>query len=154
MNRKFISYLYVLLFLSLVGVHLGLSQPPSQEESQLEIRLGEIHHKIREIESTPSPLKLLEFHVEIINRSQKKTAPPNSIKVAIVQKEVKYSNTRPVEEFSPPPQETILQPSLSPMTGRVLIIGYPIPKERVESLTFEVQINPPEGEKKTISISL
>jgi len=154
MNKKFIFPLSILLFLFLLGVGLGLSQPVSQEESQLEVEFGNILYKIREIESTPSPLKLLEFHIEIFNRSQNRTAPPNSIKVVVIQKEVKYSSTRPVEEFSPPPQEAILHTSLPPMSGKVLIIGVQIPKENVESFIYEVQINPPEGEKKIVSINL
>jgi hypothetical protein len=40
---------------------------------------------------------------------------------------------------------------LQPISGRVMIIGYPLRAESPESITFEVQINPPEGEKKTVT---
>jgi hypothetical protein len=33
----------------------------------------------------------------------------------------------------------------------VLVIGFLIPEEKLGSITFEVQINPPEGEKKTVT---
>jgi hypothetical protein len=32
-----------------------------------------------------------------------------------------------------------------------MIIGYPFQTESPESITFEVQINPPEGEKKIVT---
>jgi hypothetical protein len=32
-----------------------------------------------------------------------------------------------------------------------MIIGYPLREEALESVTFEIQINPPEGEKKTVT---
>jgi hypothetical protein len=35
------------------------------------------------------------------------------------------------------------------MAVRVMIVGFPVPKEKPESISFEVQLNPPEGEKKT-----
>ncbi len=42
---------------------------------------------------------------------------------------------------------------LPPMAVRVMIVGFPVPKEKPESISFEVQINPPEGEKKTATYS-
>jgi hypothetical protein len=32
----------------------------------------------------------------------------------------------------------------------VLIIGFSLLETKLESITFEVQINPPDGEKKTV----
>jgi len=40
---------------------------------------------------------------------------------------------------------------LSPGAGRVMIIGYTFQKENPESINFVVQINQPEGEKKTVT---
>jgi hypothetical protein len=39
--------------------------------------------------------------------------------------------------------------SLPPGGVRIVIIGFPLPKEKLESISFEVQINPPEGHKRT-----
>jgi hypothetical protein len=66
------------------------------------------------------------------------------------QKEVSFADQKPAEEFSPSPQEVSLSISLPPLTGRVLIFGFPIPREKVEFITFEVQVNPPDGENKTV----
>ncbi|MDI7260401.1 MAG: hypothetical protein QME90_10830 [Thermodesulfobacteriota bacterium] len=150
MGKKFAFCLFLLTLFSSLGGGISLSQQAPREEGPPQIHLGDISFRIREVESTPSPIKLIELNIEVLNRSQKKAAPPNSVRVEVVQKEVKYSNQKPAEEFSPGPQEVILPIPLPPLTGRVLIIGFPIPKERLESITFEVQLNPPEGEKKTV----
>ncbi|MGD0917494.1 MAG: hypothetical protein ABSB22_13660 [Thermodesulfobacteriota bacterium] len=106
---------------------------------------------MREIESTPLPLTMLEIHIEILNRSQRLTAPPKSIKAVVLPKEVKSSETTPAGEFAPGPEEVTLDSPLPPRARQVLIIGYSIPKEKLESITFEVQINPPDGEQKTVT---
>jgi len=131
-------------------VDKGLTQPARSEEGLLEIRLGEISFRIRE-EPPPSSLKLIELNIEVLNRSKKKAAPPNSIRVVVVPKEVNYSNQKPKEEFSPTSQEATLHLSLPPLTGRILIFGFGIPMEKVESITFEIHLNPPEGEKKMVT---
>jgi hypothetical protein len=150
-RRSINFYLLILILLSSLGVEKGLSQPLSKEESAPQIRLEKVTFQVREIESTPSPLKILEVHVEILNRSQRLTAPPNSIKAVVVPKEIKSSETIPANQFAPGPEEVTLNSPLPPRTRQVLIIGYSIPKEKLESITFEVQINPPEGEKKVVT---
>jgi hypothetical protein len=40
--------------------------------------------------------------------------------------------------------------SLPPNTGRIFIIGLQLPEKKPESITFEIQVNPPDGEKKTV----
>jgi len=144
-------YLLILIFLFFGGVREGLSQPASNVEKGPEIKLGEVAVKIREFESAPSPFKILELQIEILNQSQQSVAPPNSIKVVVTPKEIKFSSAKSASEFNPTPEETTLNLPLSPKTGRVLIIGYPFHTENLESITFEVQINPPEGEKKTVT---
>ena len=149
MRKKIASFLFFLLLLSFAGIGKSTSQPLSEGEPV--IRLGEITFKVREIESTPSNIKILEFYVEVLNKSRRTTAPPNSIKVVVSQKEVVYAGPKPAEEFAPAPQEAVLSIPLPPVTGRVLIFGVPLPKEKVESITFEIHLNPPGGDKKTIS---
>ena len=144
-------YLFILIFLFFLGMREGLSQPASKTEKGPEIRLGEVTVKIREFESAPSPFKILELQIEILNQSQQSAAPPNSIKVVVTPKEVKFSSTKSTSEFTLPPEESTLNLPLPPRTGRVMIMGYPFHTESPESITFEVQINPPEGEKKTVT---
>ncbi len=148
--KKTIFYLAILISLFFLEVGVGLSQPASKAEKGPEIRLGEVTVKIREFESAPSPLKILELQIEILNQSQQSVAPPNSIKVVVTPKEIKFSSTKSTSEFTPTPEETTLNLPLPPRAGRLLTIGYPFHTESPESITFEVQINPPEGEKKTV----
>ena len=140
---------FFLLLLSFVGIGKSTSQPLSREEPI--IKLGEVTFKVREIESTPSAIKILEFYIEVLNRSRMATAPPNSIKVVVSQKEVVYAGLKPAEEFAPAAQEAVLSIPLPPLTGRVLIFGVPLRKEKVESITFDIHLNPPDGDKKTIT---
>jgi hypothetical protein len=139
------------MFLFFGGVREGLSQRAPDVEKGPEIRLGEVTVKIREFESAPSPFKILELQIEILNQSQRSVAPPNSIKVVVTPKEIKLSSTKSTSELTLTPEETTLNLPLSPKAGRVMIIGYPFYTETPESITFELQINPPEGEKKTVT---
>jgi hypothetical protein len=148
--KKTLFFLTILISLFFFWVGAGLSQPASIGEKGPEIRLGEVTVKIREFDSTP-PLKILELQIEILNRSQQSVAPPNSIKVVVTPKEIKFSSTKSTSDFTPTPEETTLNLPLPPRTGRVMIIGYPFQTESPESITFEVQINPPEGEKKIVT---
>lgn len=150
MKRKFIFCLLLFLLLCPLGGSKGFSQPARSEEAPPEIRLGEISFRVRE-EPPPSSLKLIELNIEVLNRSKNKAAPPNSIRVVVVQKEVNYSNQKPKEELSLPLQEASLPLSLPPLTGRILIFGFGLPMEKVESITFEIHLNPPEGEKKMVT---
>jgi hypothetical protein len=148
--KKTIFCLTILISLFFLEVGAGLSQPASEAEKGPEIKLGEVTVKIREFDSTP-PLKILELQIEILNRSQQSVAPPNSIKVVVTPKEIKFSSTKSTSEFTPTPEEMTLNLPLQPISGRVMIIGYPFQTESPESITFEVQINPPEGEKKIVT---
>ena len=150
MGKKIALFLLILIHLSFVGIGKSTSQPLTKEEPI--IKLGEVTFKVREIEATPSNIKILEFYIEVLNRSRLAAAPPDSIKIVVSQKEVVYADPKPAEEFAPVPQEAVLSIPLPPLTGRVLIFGVPLPKEKVESITFDIHLNPPEGEKKNLSI--
>jgi len=39
---------------------------------------------------------------------------------------------------------------LPPSMGRIVVFGFSLPPHKIESITFEIQINPPEGDKKLI----
>ena len=150
MRNKIFLLLLLFILSAFIGPQKGLSEPAPGEGP--DIKLGEITFRVREIQSSPSPLKILEIYVEVLNKSRRKAAPPNSIKVTLSQKEVAFADQKPGEEFSPSPQEVSLADPIPPLTGRVLIFGFPIPREKVESITFDIQLNPPDGEKKTFKL--
>jgi hypothetical protein len=150
-SEKTIFYLSFLIFLFYLGMGIVFSQPVTEAEKEPQIRLGEVTFKIRELESTPSPPRMLEVHIEILNRSQKFVAPPDSIKVVVAPREVKSSDAVFAREFTSTQGETTLNLFLPPRTGREVIFGFTIPEGKVESITFEVQVNPPEGEKKIVT---
>jgi hypothetical protein len=149
--KKYRPYLFLLILIFFLGMEDGLSQSVFQEEKEPQIRLGVVTFYIREIESTPSRLKILEAHIEALNRSQKLVAPPNSIKIVVVPKETKFKDSSTVSDLALFPGEVTLNSPIPPRTGRVVVIGFLIPEENLGSITFEVQINPPEGEKKTVT---
>jgi hypothetical protein len=136
----------VLLLLLATG---NLSQSTAAEEKGPEIIVKGISFLVREIPSTPSPLKILETHVEVYNKSREATAPANSIKLVLVPIESKYAEGDPGSKFDPGVQETTIAVPLPPVTGRIMTFGFSLPEKLPESMTFEIQINPPEGEKKT-----
>ena len=148
---KISSYLLILILLSSWGVEKGLSQPTPKEEGLSQIRLENVTFRVREIESTPSPVRFLEVHVEILNRNQQFVAPSNSIQAIVVPKEVRFSESASSSTFIPPSGEVTLNVPLPPKTRQALIVGFSLPKERLESITFEVQIIPPDGEKKEVT---
>ncbi len=152
MKRTEHIFIGVLFVISLWYLGMGqvLSQPATKEEKGPQIKLGEVTFQIREFKSAPSPFTLLEVRIEIRNQSRRSTAPPHSIKIALTPGEIKYSGPKRAEDLSLQPEEVILDVPLPPNTARVVMIGFSLPKERPESVTFEVQINPPEGEKKTV----
>ena len=149
-SRKAFFYLSVLFFSLFLVSGEVYPQPKPREEKGPEIKLREVSFLVRELESTPSPMKMLEIHIEIFNKSPRILAPSNSISVIVVPKEIKYPETITGSEFNPPPEETTLTVPLPPNTGRILIIGLQLPEKRPESITFEIQVNPPDGEKKTV----
>jgi hypothetical protein len=146
---KAIVYSSALIFLQCLVTGVGFSQPKAVEERGPDIRLGEIRFQVRQVASTPSPLKMLEIHIEIFNRSRETTAPPNSIKLALVPIETKYPEGSPRTKFDPGQQETTISVPLPPAAGRILTFGFSLPEKIPDSITFEIQVNPPEGEKKT-----
>ena len=146
LTRKTMTYsstLFLFLLLQPIGVVLSEVKGP-------DIRLGEITFGVREFQSTPSPLKMLEIHIEVLNRSRSSTAPTDSIKAVVVPKEVKYPGGASVPGFNPTHEETTLTVPLLPNTGLILIIGFSLPETKPESITFEVQVNPPDGENKIV----
>jgi len=152
--RKTIIYSSVLIFLLFLTTGLILSRAwAEEEETPPKIRLGEITFSLKEFQPTPSQLRILEIHVEVLNRSGSSTAPPNSIKVVVTPKETKFSGGTSETEFAPSPKELTLDLPLPPTTGRILFVGFSLPERKPESITFEIQVNPPDGEKKTVTWS-
>jgi hypothetical protein len=149
-SRKTFFYFSILFFSLFLVLGEVYSQPLPREEKDPEIKLGAVTFLVREFESTPSPVKMLEIHIEIFNNSRKTPALPGSINVIVVPKEINYPESASGSEFSPPQEEAALNVPLPPNTGRVLIIGVQLPEKRPESITFEIQVNPPDGEKKTV----
>jgi len=148
--KKTIIYSSILIFLLFLATGVVLSQPKAVVEKGPEIRLGDVTFLVRDFESTTPPLKMLEVYIEIFNKSRRIGAPPNSIKVVVTPKKVKFSEGTPATEFALNPEEVTLNLPLPPSTGRVLIIGYSLLETKPESITFEIQVNPPDGEKKTV----
>jgi hypothetical protein len=146
---KAVVYSCALIFLQCLVTGAGFSQSKAVEEKGPDIRLGGITFLVRELPSTPSPLRMLEIQVEIFNKSRQATAPPNSIKLVLLPKETKYPEGASGTEFNPGQQETTIAVPLPPNTGRIMTFGFSLPEKIPESMTFEIQINPPEGEKKT-----
>jgi hypothetical protein len=146
--KKTIAGLSIMILMVLIGAGEGLPQSPPKEEIA-QGTLGNITFYIREIDAKPSPLTILEVQVEIINRSRHSTVPPNSVKARVAPKEIKLSSEQK-DGFSLSTEEATLTAPISPGGSRLLIIGYQIPREKLESIVFEVQINPPNGEKKII----
>jgi hypothetical protein len=149
-SRKTFFYFSILFFSLFLVLGEVYSQPMPREEKDPEIKLGAVTFLVREFESTPSPMKMLEIHIEIFNNSRRTPALPGSINVIVVPKEINYPESASGSEFSPPQEEAALNVPLLPNTGRVLIIGLQLPEKRPESITFEIQVNPPDGEKKTV----
>jgi hypothetical protein len=149
MIKKIIFYFFILTLFLLLGIKDIFSQP--KVEKPPEIKFGQINFQMRELGSPPSQQRMLEIQIEILNRSPRSTAPPNSIKVVVTPKEVKFPEGTSVTEFTLNPEEVILNLPLPPSTGRVLIIGYSLLETKPESITFEIQMNSPDGEKKTVT---
>jgi len=149
-NKKTVIYSFILILLLSFGIERLLAQPRPKEEKGPEIKLGEIRFRMRGMGSTPSQLRMLEIQIEILNRSPKSTAPPHSIKVFVTPKEIKFPEGTPIADVTLNTEEVSLDLPLPPSTGRVLIIGFSLLESTPESITFEVQMNPPDGEKKTV----
>jgi hypothetical protein len=148
--KKITLYLSVVVFSFFLVTEEVCPQPKAVVEKGPDIRLGEVTFLVRDFESTTPPLKMLEIHVEILNKSRRIAAPPNSIRAVVVPKEIKYPEGASATEFNLTQEETTLTIPLPPNTGRILIFGSQLPEKKPESITFEIQINPPDGEKKTV----
>jgi hypothetical protein len=146
-------FMSLLLAISIGGFGMGevLSQPAAKGEKGPQIKLGEITFQMQEYQSTPSSVRMFEVRVEIQNHSSNAAAPPRSVKVVVTPKEIKYAGPKPAKDLSFQPEEVILDAAIPPQMVRLLIVGFSLPQERMESATFEVQINPPTGEKKTVT---
>jgi len=149
LTGRAMTYSSALILSLFVGAGVVLSQSKAAEEKGPDIKLKGISFLVRELPSTPSPLKILEIHVEIYNKSRQATAPANSIKLVLVPKETKFPEGASGTEFNPGQQETTIAVPLPPNTGRIMTFGFSLPEKIPESMTFEIQIDPPEGEKKT-----
>ncbi len=147
MFKKIIFYLSLLTLLLFHTTGVALSQPKAAEEKGPDIKFGKIAFQIREFESATPPLKMLEVQVEIINRSRTIPAPPNSIRVVVVPNEIKFPEGKSAGEFRLTQEEMTIPSSLPPGTGRMVVFGFSLPEKKPESITFEVQINPPDGQK-------
>ncbi len=149
-TKSVVSLLSLILIASL-GTGNGASQPAPKEDEIPKVRLENVTFRVRETEAAPAPLRILEVYVEILNPSQRLTAPPNSIKAVVVPGEVKSFDEKLADGFAPPPGEVILNLPLPPEARQTLIVGFLLPKQKLESITFEVQLNPPEGETKVVT---
>jgi hypothetical protein len=144
-------FLLLMFFASLFGIDRGLCQPPPTEDLGPRIEIGGVTFRTREVEAKPQPLKILEVHIEVLNRSRKFAAPLHSVKVVLVPKQVLASGGNPAEDFDPVLHEAAITVDLPARAGREVIIGFSLPPQKLESITFEAQINPPEGDKKTVT---
>jgi hypothetical protein len=125
------------------------SQPKAAEE-KTDIRFGKITFRTREFESAAPPLNMLEVQVEILNKDRRITAPSNSIRVVVVPKEIRFREGTSQGEFNLTQEEVTVPAPLPPNTGRMVILGFSLPEKKPESITFEVQINPPGGESTIV----
>jgi hypothetical protein len=150
MIKKIILYSFLLALLLLQATGVAFSQPKAVEEKVPDIRFGKITFQAREFESGTPPLRMLEVQVEILNKSRKIIAPSNSIRVVVVPKEIIFPEGTSVAEFNPTQEEITVPVPLSPNTGRMVIFGFSLPEKKPESITFEVQINPPGGENSVV----
>ena len=139
------------LMVSLFSIGTGevFSQRLSREEAP-QVTLGDVAFKLRELEATP-PVRILEVHIEILNQGRQSTAPPKSIKVAVTPKEAESPTSSSTTKFNLTPEETTLEFPLPPRTRRTIVFGYSLQTDSPDSIDFEVQINPPEGEKKAVT---
>ncbi len=150
MIKKIIFYLSLLVLLLFQATGVATSQPKSTDEKGPVIKFGKITFQTREFESAVPPLKMLEVQVEILNESRRSPAPLNSIRVVVVPKEIKFPEGTSAAEFKLTQEEMTIPASLPPNTGRMVIFGFSLPEKKPESITFEVQINPPDGEKSVV----
>lgn len=148
-SLKKLFLLIISIAILLIFKNYSFSQIKPEVE-QPRIRFGEISFKLRQSESMPSNIKFLEIHIEILNLSKKVTLVENSIKLVIIPKEVKFKDNSSAE-WQIDKEERLLDFSIPPLTGRIVVFGFSLPEKTPQSITFEIQIDPPDGEKKTVT---
>jgi hypothetical protein len=148
-GRITVRFFFFFLVASTLWIPEAYPQTPAATGKKYPVQIGTVGFRIREFEATPSPIKMLEVQIEVINRSQKETVPANETKVTVAAKEIRFFPPAPATEFAPTPEEIVLTHPIPPSAVRVTIVGFPLPKQRLETISFEIQVNPPEGEKKT-----
>ncbi len=149
MTKRIILYLSLLSLLLFQATGVAFSQPKAVEE-KADIRFGKITFQTRDFESATPPLRMLEVQVEIFNKNRRITAPSNSIRVVVVPKDIKFHEGTSGPGFNPTQEEITVTVPLPPNTGRMVIFGFSLPEKKPESITFEVQINPPGGENSLV----
>jgi hypothetical protein len=128
----------------------GAAQPRKPElPKTVMVRLGGVSFSVKDVAATPSSLKFLEVQVEVMNFGGA-DAEPGSVKVLVTPREV-ISAEGTVMKDIPSAEEIVLPVALGTRSGRVVIAGFSLPPEKLRSIEFEVQLNPPEGEKKTVT---
>lgn len=147
--KKTIVYSSLLFFLILQTTGSAFSQSRTTDRGP-EVRLGEITFKVREFKSPPSRLRMLEIYIEVLNKSRAFAVPPHSIKVVVNPKEIAFPKEASRSAFAPGQEEMTFDSSLPPNTGQVMILGFSLLDSKPESITFEIQLNPPDGEKKIV----
>jgi len=145
--RLIVLGLFFLCSINLTGEET-YSQTSINTKKELPVKMGAIEFRIREFEATPTPIRMLEIHVEVVSQSEQMTIPPNAIRIVVIPKEIQFSSPGPTGDFTPAPGEVTLTFPLPPKGIHIGIIGFSIPREKLQAISFEIQINPPEGEKR------
>lgn len=150
-KRFHLSYGFLgAFFLLWVTLQNGYTQPAAPDQKGLQIQLGEVTFRLREIESKPGSITLLELHVPVLNRSRKDVIPAHAVTVVATVKEVQTLGGKLLSRDDFGAIEGTLNAPLPPSTGRVIVLGLPLPREKAASVTLSVQINPPHGEQKEV----
>ena len=150
MVKRIILYASLLSLVIPQTASVVFSQSKAAEEKGPDIRFGKITFQTRDFESATPPLRMLELQVEILNKSERITASSNSIRVVVISKEIKFPEGTSAAEFNPTQEEITVPVPLPPNTRRMVIFGLSLPEKKPESITFEVQINPPGGENSVV----
>jgi hypothetical protein len=145
--RLVVSGLLFLCWVNL-GAEEAYSQASASPAKDLPVSIGAIDFRVKEFEATPSPIRMLELQIEVVNKSEKMTIPPNAVKIVAIAKVISFSSLSPTQDFSPPAGEVTLTLPLPPRGIHIGILGFSLPPGKLEAISFQIQINPPEGEKK------
>ena len=153
MGRSLRLIIFGLLLLCVIYFRAeeAYSQASVDTAKDLPVKIGAIDFRIKEVETTPSPIRMLEVYIEVVSQSEKLTLPPNAIKIVAIPKLIQFSSPNPAGDFNPPPEEVTLTLPLPPRGINIGIIGFSLPQEKLDAISFEIQINPPEGERKEVT---